>query len=98
MLAIPFVAVVLAIAATSMFPNSAQWTSGIVCSSPYHLVADWTQTGRYKDRDFACVSGDSSYSVNQVRGFGLQTLPASLSLYVLCLFSFVLWRRSRKRM
>ncbi len=81
-----------------MFPSSAQWTSGIVCSSPYHLVEDWSQTGRYKDQVFDCVSGDSSYSANRFAVLGLQTLPASLSLYVLCLFSFVLWRRSRKRM
>jgi hypothetical protein len=98
-LAIPFIAFVFGIMATFMFPDSAQWMGGIVCSSPYHLAGHWGESPGRVNRTvgFDCVSGDSSYSVSHFAVFGLQTLPVALVLYFLFLFSFLLWRLSLKR-
>ena len=87
---------------TTLFPSSALWMSGIVCISEYHMVYD---TSRYSSQpgqsgtgvNFHCVNGDSSYDVNDLAVFGLQSV---LTAFVLCvaLAGFGLLRaRLRKR-
>lgn len=88
-----------AAAVTAVIPSSALWMSGIVCSSPYHL-AYTTSHYSYKPGQsgtsvgFQCVSGNSSYPVNELTIIGLQAVPL---LLVLCgVVGFVLRRLLRR--
>ena len=93
---------IVAAVLTYAVPSSAQWASGMMCSSPYRLQGSDVQTsGVYGGQtsgtfSFTCVSGDSSYDVNSFPVIALQTLPVAL---VLCgvIVGVRMWRRLRGR-
>jgi len=73
---------------TVSFPSSALWMSGLVCDGSYHLS---TSTGNY-----ACVSGENVYDVNDLMVRGLL---AALIVIVLCpvvVIGILIWRRMRR--
>jgi hypothetical protein len=82
-----FLGFMYAAAGTAIVPSSASWTGGIVCSSPYHLVHETSQTsiGFTKTQTavgFQCVNGTSAHDANTLSIFGLQLLLGAVAVYV----------------
>jgi len=86
----------------TQFPSSVLWTSGIVCRSPYHLDYD---VSHYNVRpgdssssvDYACVSGENVYDINDFMVIGLQALAVVLVLCPLVVVGFLVWRQFHTR-
>ncbi len=81
---------------TAAIPSSAMWTGGIVCSSPYHLVHQSSDTSfgntSQSSVSFRCIDGaGNSKSAATFAIFGLQFLLGTLVAYgVLVAFGTVL--------
>lgn len=86
----------------TQFPSSVLWMSGIVCHSPYHLDYD---VSHYNVRpgdssssvDYACVSGQNIYDINDFTVVGLQGLATALLLCPVVAVGLLIWRRSSPR-
>ena len=89
-------------ALTAMFPSTALWMSGIVCRSPYHLIAS-TSSYSYKPGqsgtsvNYRCVSDSGWYDVNAFAIIGLQSLLAAIILCGLALVVRAIRRRAKTR-
>jgi hypothetical protein len=64
---------------TAVVPSSAQWTSSIVCSAPYHLTHQSSDTSygntSQESVGFNCSDGPGhSHAANSIEIFGLQLL------------------------
>jgi hypothetical protein len=68
---------------TAAVPSSAQWTSGIVCSAPYHLIHQSSDTSygntSQESVGFSCGDGaGQSHAANTIEIFGLPFLLGTL--------------------
>jgi hypothetical protein len=83
------------------FPSSVMWMSAIVCRSAYRLEYD---VSHYSYRpgessstvDYACVSGENVYDVNDFTVWGLQALGIAVVLCPWVVIGFLIWRRVRR--
>ena len=89
-----------AAALTAMFPSTALWMSGIVCRSPYQLVAS-TSGYSYKPGqsgtsvNYRCVSDAGWYDVNAFVIVALQSLFAAIILCGVGVVVRLIWRRAQ---
>jgi hypothetical protein len=84
------------------FPSSVLWMSRIVCDSSYHVAYDIShyslRPGESSSSvDYACVSGENAYDINDFTVWGLQALGIALVLCPIAVVGFLIWRRMRKR-
>ncbi|WP_156623099.1 hypothetical protein [Mycobacterium sp. 1164966.3] len=89
-------------ALTAIFPSTALWMSGIVCRSPYHLVAS-TSSYSYKPGqsgtsvNYRCISAAGWYDVNAFAIIGLQSLLAAILLCGVAVVVRQIRRRAQSR-
>jgi hypothetical protein len=81
-----FCGFMFAAAGTAAVPASAQWTSGIVCGSGYHLTHQSSDTSYGNTSQtsvgFRCVNGaGASTSVGTLSIFGLQFVLGTLASF-----------------
>lgn len=90
-----------AAALTAVFPSSALWMSGIVCRSPYHLVAN-TSSYSYKPGQsgtsvsYRCVSDAGWYGVNFFAIIVLQAVLVAAIVGGVALIVWLIRRRVRR--
>jgi hypothetical protein len=89
-------------ALTAMFPSTALWMSGIVCRSPYHLVAS-TSSYSYQPGQsgtsvtYRCVSDAGWYDVSAFAIIVLQALLAAVIVGGVAVVVHLIRRKARNR-
>ena len=91
----------IAAAVTALIPSTALWMSPIVCRSGYAMAYNTSHYSYQPGQSgtsvsFQCVGDGDVYDVNDLVVFALQSLLATLLVFVALAVGGLLWRRSRK--